>query len=68
MIWWVAGILTIAFAVEWFILRGHVTIGRWACTARDDGTFSKLQTASQIAIVTILALGTLAVMWGFAHH
>ncbi|HEY4261529.1 MAG TPA: hypothetical protein VGM98_15275 [Schlesneria sp.] len=68
MLWWLAGIVTIAFVVEWFIVRGHVTFGRWAFTARSNGSFSKWQMASQMTLIAILAIGAIAFLLGMARR
>lgn len=59
---WIAGVIVFVVIVGYFLEGGHVTAGLWAFTAREDGTFSKLQTITQFALIGILAICTIIVL------
>ena len=64
MIWWLVGIIVIGCSIEHFILRGHVTLGRWAFTTREDGSFSMIQKVAQVSLLIVLSLGAMLALWG----
>ncbi len=43
-------------------IHGHINIGQWAFTHRDDGTFSRWQIVGQVFLLGPPAIGCLGVL------